>query len=42
VANPCAVFPYAIEKLTIFAFFLSAAYLSFKSGTGAAPLDLSH
>jgi hypothetical protein len=41
-ANPRAVFPYAIEKLTVFAFFLYAAYFSFKSGTGGAPFDLSH
>lgn len=41
-ANPTADFPYAIEKLTVLAFFLSAAYLSLRSGTGGSPFDLSH
>lgn len=41
-ANPCAVFPYAIEKFIIFACFLSLANTSFKIGAGACPLELSH
>ena len=31
-----------MEKLTVFAFFLSEAYLSLRRGTGGFPLDLSH
>jgi hypothetical protein len=40
--NPFADLPYAIEKLTVFAFFLYEAYFTFKSGAGASPFDLSH